>query len=81
MGDAALLADDEAVDPARPASVDDGVRLEPGQALPGAAVRAVAEGEVVDRVALDEERVGVVVVARVVVAGAEEDARPGTRRG
>ena len=40
---------------------------------PGAAVRAVAEGEVVDGVALDQERVGVLVVARVAVAGAEED--------
>ena len=53
--------------------LDDGVRLQAGQALAGAAVRAVAEGEVVDRVALDQEGVGVLVVARVAVAGAEED--------
>ena len=50
--DPGFRPDDEALDPAGQ-RVDDGVGLEAGQSLPGAPVRAVAEGEVVDRIALD----------------------------
>ena len=67
------LADDDAVDPARE-RLDDGLALQPGEALAGAAVDAVAERQQVDRVALDEERVGVLVVARVAVASADQSA-------
>ena len=56
-------------------------RLEAGEPLSGAAVRAVAEREVVDRVALDQERVGVLVVARVAVARPEQDRDLRTRPG
>ena len=59
--------------------VDDGERFEAREALTGASVHAVPERQVVDGVPLDAERVGVVVLAGVAVAGGEER-RPAIRR-
>src|SRR5690606_18725347 len=71
-GLADLGAGDEPLDAARQGR-DDRVPLQAGQPLAGAAVRPVAERQMVDGVALDQEGVRVLVVARVAVAGAEKD--------
>jgi hypothetical protein len=42
----------------------------------GAPVRAVAGGQVIDRVALHEERVGFLVVVGIAVPGAQQDGPP-----
>lgn len=52
--------------------------LKPGEALTSTAVRTVAEGQVVHRVALHQELIGVVVVARIAVARSEEHRRLST---